>query len=123
MQAEEGSNVLLRCELSKPGIPVDWSKGQELLKNGVKYQLKRRETTLELLIWKPVPEDSGVYCCQCTDQVTSATVTITGKTPLTNWLIGVSDVMVLNQFRQIMTHLSQSALCTRQLSPWPSSRS
>lgn len=79
MQAEEGSNVLLRCELSKPGIPVEWSKGHKLLKNGVKYQIRKRETTLELLIWKPVSEDSGVYSCQCADQVTSANVNITGK--------------------------------------------
>lgn len=80
MQAEEGSNVLLRCELSKPGIPAEWRKEHELLKNGVKYQIRKRETTLELLIWKPVPEDSGVYSCACADQITSATVKITGKT-------------------------------------------
>ncbi|XP_070765008.1 obscurin [Enoplosus armatus] len=77
MQAEEGNNVLLRCELSKPGIPVEWRKGHELLKNGVKYQIRKRETTLELLIWKPLPEDSGVYSCVCADQMTSATVKIT----------------------------------------------
>ncbi|XP_068447260.1 obscurin [Clinocottus analis] len=77
MQAEEGSNVLLRCELSKPGIPVEWSKGHELLKNGVKYQIRKRETTLELLIWKPVSEDTGVYSCLCADQVTTSTVKIT----------------------------------------------
>ena len=86
MQAEEGSNVLLRCELSKPGIPVEWSKGHELLKNGIKYQIRKRETTLELLIWKPVLEDSGVYSCECADQMTSATVSITGRTSFTNGL-------------------------------------
>ncbi|XP_022616679.1 obscurin-like [Seriola dumerili] len=58
MQAEEGNNVILRCELSKPGIPVEWRKGDELLKNGVKYQIRKWETTLELLIWKPVPQDT-----------------------------------------------------------------
>ncbi|KAF7668343.1 hypothetical protein LDENG_00020560 [Lucifuga dentata] len=78
MKAEEGSNVLLRCELSKTGIPVEWKKGDELLKNSVKYQIKKRETTMELLIWKPVPEDSGIYSCMCADQMTSATVTIIG---------------------------------------------
>ncbi|KAK1896764.1 Obscurin [Dissostichus eleginoides] len=31
---------------------------------------------LELLIWKPVPEDSGLYSCVCADQRTSATVKI-----------------------------------------------
>lgn len=80
MHAEEGSNITLHCELSKPGIPVEWRKGLELLKNGVKYQIRRRETTMELLIWRPVPEDSGIYSCVCTDQMTSATVKITGRT-------------------------------------------
>ncbi|KAI3368742.1 hypothetical protein L3Q82_025731 [Scortum barcoo] len=92
MQAEEGSNVMLRCELSKPGIPVEWRKGHELLRNGVKYQIRKRETTLELLIWKTVPEDSGVYSCVCADQTTSATVKIsalpvTFKQKLRNVLI------------------------------------
>lgn len=71
---------MLRCELSKPGIPVEWRRGGELLKNGVRFQIRRRETTLELLIWKPVPEDSGVYSCVCADQKTSAAVKITGET-------------------------------------------
>ncbi|KAK9519341.1 hypothetical protein VZT92_022077 [Zoarces viviparus] len=100
MQAEEGSNLLLRCELSKPGIPVEWSKGHELLKNGVKYQIRKRETTLELLIWKPVSEDSGVYSCQCADQVTSATVKITAlpvafKQKLRNVLIEEGNTATL----------------------------
>ncbi len=82
---------MLRCELSKPGIPVEWRKGHELLRNGVKYQIRKRETTLELLIWKPVPEDSGVYSCVCADQMTSATVKITGRTCFTNKLLGLSD--------------------------------
>ncbi|XP_036067362.1 obscurin isoform X2 [Oryzias melastigma] len=77
LQAEEGSSVILRCEISKPGVPLEWRKEQELLRNGVKYQIRRRETTLELLIWKPVPEDSGLYSCVCADQMTSATVKIT----------------------------------------------
>ncbi|XP_037554230.1 obscurin [Nematolebias whitei] len=77
VQAEEGSSVILRCEISKPGIPVEWRKGHEQLKNGVKHQMRKRETTLELFIWKPVPEDSGAYSCVCADQITSAKVKIT----------------------------------------------
>ncbi|XP_038128162.1 obscurin [Cyprinodon tularosa] len=77
LQAEEGSSVILRCEVSKPGIAVEWRKEQELLTNGIKFQMRKRETTFELLIWKPVPEDSGVYSCVCADQITSATVKIT----------------------------------------------
>ncbi|XP_077390337.1 obscurin [Festucalex cinctus] len=76
IHAEEGSNIILRCELSKSGIPIEWMRGQEVLKNGVKYQMRRWETTLELLIWKAVPEDSGLYKCLCADQVTSATIKI-----------------------------------------------
>ncbi|XP_045905964.1 obscurin [Micropterus dolomieu] len=100
MQVEEGSNVMLRCELSKPGIPVEWRKGHELLKNGVKYQIRKRETTLELLIWKPVPEDSGLYSCVCADQRTSATVKITAlpvtfKQKLRNVLIEEGNTATL----------------------------
>ncbi|XP_024909236.1 obscurin, partial [Cynoglossus semilaevis] len=77
MQAEEGSNIVLRCEISKPGVKVEWKKDDELLKNAVKHQIRKRETTLELLIWKSVPGDSGVYSCVCADQTTSATVKVT----------------------------------------------
>ncbi|XP_059196374.1 obscurin [Centropristis striata] len=100
MQAEEGINVLLRCELSKPGIPVEWRKGDELLRNGVKHQIRKRETSLELLIWKPVPDDSGVYSCVCADQMTSATVKITAlpvtfKQKLRNVLIEEGNTAAL----------------------------
>ncbi|XP_070410268.1 obscurin isoform X2 [Nothobranchius furzeri] len=100
LQAEEGSNVILRCEISKPGIPVEWRKDHELLKNGVKYQMRKRLTTLELLIWKPVPEDCGVYSCVCADQITSATVTITAlpvtfKQKLRNVLIEEGNTATL----------------------------
>nr|XP_046157554.1 obscurin isoform X4 [Oncorhynchus gorbuscha] len=76
VQAEEGNSLTLRCELSKPGVPVEWRKGEELLKNGVKFQIRKRETISEVQIWKTVPEDSGVYSCECADQKTTATVKI-----------------------------------------------
>ncbi|KAK6320615.1 hypothetical protein J4Q44_G00097220 [Coregonus suidteri] len=76
IQAEEGNSFTLRCELSKPGVPVEWKKGEELLRIGVKFQIRKRETISELQIWKAVPEDSGVYSCQCADQKTTATVKI-----------------------------------------------
>lgn len=83
---------MLRCELSKPGIPVEWRKGEELLKNGVRFQIRRRETTLELLIWKPMPEDSGVYSCVCADQKTSAAVKITGEDDMMSLAPSLSDL-------------------------------
>lgn len=58
---------------------MEWRKGEELLKNGVKFQIRKRETILEVQIWKTVPEDSGVYSCECADQKTTATVKISGR--------------------------------------------
>lgn len=114
MQAEEGSSVILRCEISKPGIPVEWRKEDEVLKNSVKYQIRKRETTLELLIWKPVPEDGGVYSCVCADHMTSATVRITGRTLFTNELIkeyeAICDYLSgLNGFLSSPSHLQAEA--------------
>ncbi|XP_038857003.1 obscurin-like [Salvelinus namaycush] len=76
VQAEEGNSFTLRCELSKPGVPVEWKKGEEPVRHGMKFQIRKRETISELQIWKAVPEDSGVYSCQCADQKTTATVKI-----------------------------------------------
>lgn len=54
--------------------------------------MRRRETTLELLIWKPVPGDSGVYSCVCADQKTSATIKITGEDEMMSLAPGLSDL-------------------------------
>lgn len=90
--------MVLRCELSKPGIPVEWRKGEEPLKNGVRFQMRRRESTLELLIWKPVPEDSGVYSCVCAHQKTSATVRITGEDEMKSLAPGLSALSFIKLF-------------------------
>ncbi|CAL9696167.1 unnamed protein product [Knipowitschia caucasica] len=100
IQADEGTNVSLRCEVSKPGVPVQWWKEDEILRNGVKHQIRRWETTLELMIWKPVPADSGVYSCVCADQKTSANVNIialpvTFKQKLRNVVIEEGNVAIL----------------------------
>ncbi|XP_075954719.1 obscurin [Anarhichas minor] len=75
-EAEEGASVTLRCELSKPGVPVEWKKGTQVLKSGEKYQMKQKASVNELLINKLVPEDSGDYSCVCGDQKTSASLKI-----------------------------------------------
>lgn len=79
VKADEGISVTLRCELSKAGIAAEWMKGDDLLKNGIKHQIRRRETTQEMLLWRPGPGDSGMYSCVCAGQKTSATVTIVGE--------------------------------------------
>ncbi|KAI3374875.1 hypothetical protein L3Q82_021410 [Scortum barcoo] len=74
--AEEGANITLHCEISKPGIPVEWKKGTKVLKSGEKYQMKQKASVNELLINKVVPEDSGDYSCVCGDQKTTASLNI-----------------------------------------------
>ncbi|XP_035026918.2 obscurin isoform X44 [Hippoglossus stenolepis] len=75
-EAEEGASVTLRCELSKPGVSVEWKKGTQVLKSGEKYQMKQKASVNELLINKVVPEDSGDYSCVCGDQKTTASLKI-----------------------------------------------
>ncbi|XP_070989783.1 obscurin-like isoform X23 [Oncorhynchus clarkii lewisi] len=75
-KAEEGGSVTLHCELSKPGVHVEWRKGTQVLKSGEKYQMKQKESVSELLISKVVPEDSGDYSCVCGTQKTTASLKI-----------------------------------------------
>lgn len=78
-EVEEENSVTLFCELSKPGLTAEWRKGEELLKNGVRYQIRKREATMELTIRKAVLEDTGFYSCVYAEAKTTATVNITGK--------------------------------------------
>ncbi|XP_030258917.1 obscurin isoform X11 [Sparus aurata] len=78
-EAEEGTSVTLRCEISKPGAFVEWKKGTQVLKSGEKYQLKQKASVNELLINKVVPEDSGDYSCVCGDQTTTANLSVKAK--------------------------------------------
>ncbi|XP_052332741.1 obscurin-like isoform X28 [Oncorhynchus keta] len=77
-EAEEGGSVTLHCELSKPGVHVEWRKGTQVLKSGEKYQMKQKESVSELLISKVVPEDSGDYSCVCGEQKSTASLKIKG---------------------------------------------
>uniref|UniRef100_A0A3P9B1H9 Ig-like domain-containing protein n=1 Tax=Maylandia zebra TaxID=106582 RepID=A0A3P9B1H9_9CICH len=70
VQVEEGHNITLCCEISKPGVPVEWRLGGDLLEHGDKHQIKQRGSVLELSIRDAVPEDSGVYTCVCREQRT-----------------------------------------------------
>lgn len=78
-QVEEESSVTLSCELSKPGLEVEWRRGQELLKNNFKYQIKSRSGVMELTIKNTQLADSGLYSCSYRDVKTSANVNVTGE--------------------------------------------
>ena len=84
VKVEEGNGIALRCELSRPGAPVEWRRGLDLLANGERYQMKQKDAALELLIRRSLPDDSGVYTCMCAGAKTIATVVVTGERAL--WL-------------------------------------
>lgn len=79
---EEENSVTLSCELSKPGVAAEWRKGEELLKTNFKYQMRNRNSLLEMTIKNTQLEDGGLYSCICGDAKTTANITVTGKTRL-----------------------------------------
>ncbi|GAA6091828.1 obscurin isoform X13 [Tachysurus ichikawai] len=74
--AVEGDTVTLRCELSKPGINVEWRKGGVILQPGKKFQLKQAGCLQELHINDLKLEDSGYYTCDAGNQLTTASVSV-----------------------------------------------
>lgn len=76
---EEENSLTLSCELSKPSLAAEWRKGKEPLKNDFKYQIKSRNSIMELTIKNAQLEDSGIYSCNYGDTKTTANVTITRK--------------------------------------------
>ncbi|XP_073766285.1 obscurin isoform X3 [Danio rerio] len=81
-EVEEENKLTLHCELSKAGCPVEWRKGEEVLRPGYKYQIRENDVARELIIMSAMPEDSGVYSCICGEQKTKATVRVIA-TPVT----------------------------------------
>lgn len=79
IQVQEGNEVKLRCEISKAGASIEWKKGEKVLSDGEKYQMKQSGSVLELVIRKSQPEDSGTYSCVCAEVKSSATIIITGE--------------------------------------------
>lgn len=79
LQAEEGGDVVLLCQLSKPGLPVEWKKGTVVLSCGEKYQMKETGLSYELQIFDLKPCDSGCYSCSSGDTISSASLVVNGR--------------------------------------------
>ena len=77
--AIEGDDVTLRCELSKPGVRVEWRKGGIVLQPGKKCEMRQEGCVRELCIRNLEPEDSGYYTCDAGDQLTTASLAVQGS--------------------------------------------
>lgn len=77
--ATEGDDITLRCELSKPGVRVEWRKGGVVLGPGKKFQMRQDGCVQELCIQNLEPEDSGYYTCDAGDQLTTASLAVQGS--------------------------------------------
>ncbi|CAL9688567.1 unnamed protein product [Knipowitschia caucasica] len=106
LEAEEGASVTLRCELSKPGVSVQWKKGTQSLKSGDRLQLKQKDFVNELLITKVEPEDSGDYSCVCGDQQTTAKLCVKASKAAT--ATSVSKVELQGQVTTETTGVNKS---------------
>uniref|UniRef100_A0A672JTJ0 Ig-like domain-containing protein n=1 Tax=Salarias fasciatus TaxID=181472 RepID=A0A672JTJ0_SALFA len=77
-EAVEEGYVTLRCELSKSGVPVEWRKDAQLLKEGEKYQMKQEGRVAEMLIGHLSMADAGQYSCFVGTAETSADIKVRG---------------------------------------------
>ncbi|KAM4688626.1 obscurin [Discoglossus pictus] len=73
---EEGVTVTLRCETTKPNVPVEWRKGTVVLFPCAKYEMKQDGALVELVIYDAEAEDAADYTCDSGDQQTTATVNV-----------------------------------------------
>ncbi|MEQ2281771.1 hypothetical protein AMECASPLE_033815, partial [Ameca splendens] len=74
--SEEGASITLHCELSKPGVPVQWKKGTEVLSCGEKFQMKQTGLCYKLQILDLTPHDTGTYSCCSEDTLSSASLVV-----------------------------------------------
>ncbi|VFV34629.1 obscurin isoform a [Lynx pardinus] len=76
LEVPEGGAATLRCVLSSMAAPVEWRRGDEVLRPGGKYSLRQEGAVLELVVRDLRPQDTGQYSCHFGDQMTLAMLTV-----------------------------------------------
>lgn len=75
----EGNSVVLRCELTKPAPAVEWRRRGELLRNGDKYQMRKKDLQVEMKVADLSLDDTGDYTCMCGEERTTARIMVNGE--------------------------------------------
>lgn len=78
-EATEGNSVVLHCELNKHAPSVEWRREGETLKNGDKYQIRKKDLQAEMKITDLTMEDTGDYSCVCGEERTTARIEVNGQ--------------------------------------------
>lgn len=76
--ADEGDSVTLSCEVSKPGLPLEWKKGELGLCPCAKYAISQTGLLATLIIHDVDLEDAGCYICDSGDRQTMAQLVVKG---------------------------------------------
>lgn len=77
--SKEGDSAVFTCELSKPGVPVEWRKGRLILKPGEKYKMTLEGRLTKLIINNLEESDAGKYTCKTKHAQSAAELAVQGK--------------------------------------------